>query len=473
MIGTAALNDDKRRYIILAVVLTGIFMSVLDSVVVNIALPSITNAFSVKISDSQWVATTYLVVQTSLLIIFGRISEYTGKAVMFKAGLAIFTLSSLLCGISTDLNQLIIFRVTQGIGASMLFSIAVAINFQIFEPHERGRVMGLIGATVAAASMVGPVLGGFIIGTLGWRFIFLINVPIGVVALLLAIRTLKLVENCEKCLKIDYPGAALWIISVVTLMLFLGQVAAEGAVSLVATGYASMFVIMMIGFVLWEKRAALPMLDISVFRVRKFSLAGISMVLFFVSSLMVTTMGPFYFEGVMGYSPEQVGLIFLVLPAVLVFGAPITGRMYDRTHSRFYSPAGHLIRGASLFLMAFAFVSTNLILVLVAFFIMGIGSALFQSPNNTEVMVALPKEKAGIASSMQATLRNLGMALGVSVGTILLTLQLGAVNISNINGTAGASDLANAVSIIMVVSGIFSIMGAVASMEGNRPGTNE
>ena len=119
--------------------------------------------------------------------------------------------------------------------------------------------------------------------------------------------------------------------------------------------------------------------------------------------------------------------------------------MYDRTHSRYYSPAGHLIRGLSLFLMAFAFVSTNLGLVLMAFFIMGIGSALFQSPNNTEVMVALPREKAGVASSMSATLRNLGMALGVSVGTILLTLQMGAVNISDINGGAGSSDLASAV----------------------------
>ena len=172
----------------------------------------------------------------------------------------------------------------------------------------------------------------------------------------------------------------------------------------------------MIGFVLWEKRTALPMLDIRMFRVGHFTLAGISMMLFFSSLIMVTALGPFYFEGVLGYSPEQVGLIFMVLPAVLVFGAPITGRMYDRTHSRYYSPAGHLVRGISLFLMAFAFVSTNLVLVLVAFFLMGIGSALFQSPNNTEVMVALPREKAGIASSMSATLRNLGMALGVSVG---------------------------------------------------------
>ena len=470
MVGPAARSDERRKYIILAIVLTGVFMSVLDSVVVNIALPTITNHFAVKISDSQWVITIYLVVQTSLLIVFGRIAEYTGKAKMFIMGLGLFTLSSLLCGVSGDLNQLIIFRILQGVGASMLFSIAAAINFQIFSHRERGRVMGFLGSTVAAGSMVGPVLGGFIVGGLGWRYIFLINVPIGIVALLAAIKMLKLEENCEKCLRIDYPGAALWISSVVTLMLFLGQVASAGTVTMVAAVYAVLFVTLMVGFLLWEKRAALPMLDISVFRVRKFTFAGISMMLFFVSSIMVTALGPFYFEGVLGYGPEQIGLIFMVLPAVLVFGAPITGRMYDRTHSRFYSPAGHLIRGASLFLMAFAFVSTNLVLVLVAFFLMGIGSALFQSPNNTEVMIALPREKAGIASSMSATLRNLGMALGVSVGTILLTLQMGAVNVSNINGGPGASDLANAIGVIMLVSGMISLAGAVFSMKGNSIG---
>ena len=471
MTGAMAGSDERRKHIILGIVLTGVFMSVLDSVVVNIALPTITINFLVKVSDSQWVITIYLVVQTSLLIFFGRIAEYTGKAKMFIMGLGLFTISSLLCGFSGDLNQLIVFRIMQGIGASMLFSIAAAIIFQTFSHQERGRVMGFLGSTVAAASMVGPVLGGFIVGTLGWRYIFLINVPIGIVAFIAAVRMLKLAERCEKCLKIDYPGAALWITSVVTLMLFLGQVASEGAVTPVGGAYALVFVIMLVGFILWEKRAALPMLDISVFRVGRFTLAGISMMLFFASSIMVTALGPFYFEGVLGYSPEQVGLIFMVLPAVLVFGAPITGKMYDKTHSRYYSPAGHLIRGVSLFLMAFAFVNTNLVLVLVAFFLMGIGSALFQSPNNTEVMVALPKDKAGIASSMSATLRNLGMALGVSVGTILLTLQMGAVNISNINGGAEALDLANAVGIIMVVSGITSIAGAVISLKGNSIGS--
>lgn len=465
--GSMAQGDEKRKYIILAIVLTGVFMSVLDSVVVNIALPSITSDFLVKISDSQWVITIYLVVQTSLLIFFGRIAEYTGKAKMFIMGLGLFTVSSLLCGVSAGLEQLIVFRIMQGIGASMLFSIAAAINFQIFSHQERGRVMGFLGSTVAAAAMVGPVLGGFIVGALGWRYIFLINVPIGIIAFIAAVRMLKLEERCEECLKIDYPGAALWITSVVTLMLFLGQVASEGAVTAVGGTYALTFAVMLAGFILWEKRAALPMLDISVFRVKGFTFAGISMMLFFASSIMVTALGPFYFEGVLGYSPEQVGLLFMVLPAVMVFGAPITGRMYDRTHSRFYSPAGHLVRGVSLFLMAYAFVSTSLWLVLAAFFLMGIGSALFQSPNNTEVMVALPREKAGIASSMSATLRNLGMALGVSMGTILLTLQMGAVGMGQIDGGAGVSVLANAVSVIMVVSGIISLVGAVLSLKGN------
>ena len=323
----------RNRYVILTIVLAGVFMSVLDSVVVNIALPDITSYFNVTVADSQWVVITYLVAQTSFLIIAGKISERTGRARMFALGLAVFTISSLLCGLSTSLPQLIIFRLLQGLGASMLFSISAAIIFQVFGHQERGKAMGFLGSTVAVAAMVGPALGGFIVGSLGWQYIFLINVPIGIIALVAALKMLKLEERCVDCLRMDYAGAGLWVTTILFLVLMLGLVGQTGTLTSTALVFLIVFVTAFGLFIRRERRAAHPLLDISVFRVRRFTLAGLSMVMFFMSMSMVTILGPFYYEGVLSYRPEQVGLIFMVLPAVMMIGSPLAGRMYDRTHS--------------------------------------------------------------------------------------------------------------------------------------------
>jgi MFS family permease len=193
------------------------------------------------------------------------------------------------------------------------------------------------------------------------------------------------------------------------------------------------------------------------------------MVMFFVSMSMVTILGPFYYEGVLNYGPEQVGLIFMVLPAVMMFGSPIAGRMFDRTHSPYYAMAGQILRGSSLLLLAYAFLSMNVPLTLAAFFFMGVGSSLFQSPNNTEMMMVLPKEKTGVASSVQATLRNLSMALGVSLATIMMTLLIGSMDYSAIAGGPLAGELAEAVSLAIVVSGLLSLVGALLSYQRRRP----
>jgi EmrB/QacA subfamily drug resistance transporter len=459
----------RSRYVVLIIVLAGVFMSVLDSVVVNIALPDITTYFNVAVADSQWVVITYLVAQTSFLIIAAKISERTGRARMFTLGLGVFTISSLLCGLSTNLPQLIVFRLIQGLGASMLFSISAAIIFQVFGHQERGKAMGFLGSTVAVAAMVGPALGGFIVGSLGWQYIFLINVPIGVIALVAALRMLKLDERCVDCLRMDYAGAGLWVTSILFLVLMLGLVGQTGTLTFTALVFLIVFAVAFGLFVWRERKAPYPLLDISVFRVSRFTMAGLSMVMFFMSMSMVTILGPFYYEGVLNYHPEQVGLIFMVLPAVMMIGSPLAGRMYDRTHSPHYAVAGQLIRGITLLLLGYAFLSMNVPLTIIAFFFMGIGSSLFQSPNNTEMMMALPKEKTGVASSVQATLRNLSMALGVSLATIMMTVLIGSFDYSAVAGGPLAGELAGAVSLTIAVSGLLSLVGALLSYQRRRP----
>jgi len=451
------------RYLVLAIILIGVFMSVLDTVALNIALPSITSYFNVAVADTQWVVTVYVLVQTCALIISGKVAERVGQARMFTAGLVVFSLSSLLCALSSGLSQLIFFRVLQGLGASMLFSVSTAIVFRTFGPADRGRAMGFLGAIVAVGAMLGPVIGGLLVGTLGWQSIFLVNVPIGIVAALIGARVMKVDEKLSDRLHLDLPGSFLWTASVASLVLMLGALAESGTLSPGAIGYLAAFLVTIVLFALWERRTKQPLLDPSVFRVIRFDLIGLSMILFFVSMNMVSILGPFYYEGVLNYDPETVGLIFMILPTVLMFGSPLVGQMYDRARFRPYATMGHLARAGALFLLAYGFFVHNLLITLAAFAIMGVGSSLFQTPNNTEFMLSLPREKSGLASSVQATARNLSAAVGVSLATLLMTIMMGSMDYSAIAGGPLADELASSVAVAVTVAGALSLVGAAIS----------
>lgn len=438
-------------------------MSVLDSVALNIALPAITSDFGVSVAQAQWVVTSYLLTQTCLLIVAGKISERTGQARMFTVGLVVFTISSLLCGLSINLTQLVFFRVLQGIGASMLFSVSTSIIFLSFDVTDRGKAMGFLGSTVAVGAMLGPVIGGFLVGTLGWQSIFFVNVPTGTVAALAAVKILKIDEYLVDKLDMDLPGTALWIISMSSLMLMLGWLGQDGVLTRPIIIAFIVFIISLISFIRRESTTSSPLLDISVFKVKRFTLVGLSMIMFFLSMSMITILGPFYYEGVLDFDPTIVGLIFMVMPAVTMLGAPLVGKMYDSKRFRPYTITGHLIRAGSFFLMAYGFLILSPLLTVVSFFIMGIGSSLFQTPNNTEMMLALPREKSGLASSIQATARNLSMAMGISVATILMTLLMGSMDYGAISGGPLVGELARSVAIATVFSGVISIVGAAIS----------
>lgn len=448
-------------------------MSVLDAVALNIALPAITSYFEVAVADTQWVVTAYLLVQTCLLIIAAKVAERTGQARMFTAGLGVFSLASLLCALSSSLDQLVLFRLVQGAGASMMFSVSTAIVFQAFGPRERGKAMGFLGSTVAVGGMLGPVIGGLLVGTLGWQSIFLVNVPTGLIAMAAAVKVLRIDEVLSDRLRMDYLGAALWIGAVAALVLMLGVLGETGSLTSGALLGLAAFAAAIALFVVWERRTPHPLLDLSAFRVRRFDLIGLSMGVFFVSLNMVTILGPFYYEGVLRYDPALIGLIFMVLPVVMMFGSPLVGRMYDRKRSRPYATAGHLVRALSFFLMAYGFLVQNVYLTLAAFVSMGVGSSLFQTPNNSEMMLSLPREQNGLASSMQATIRNLSLAVGVSLATILMTLMMGSMDYGAIAGGPLAGTLARSVAIAVAFGGVLSLAGALISRLSERGAEDE
>ncbi len=456
-------EGNKKRTIILSIVMVGVFMSVLDAVALNIALPAITSHYDVAVADTQWVVTSYLLAQTCSLIIAGKVAERIGQARLFNIGLVVFSIFSFLCAMSGSLEQLIAFRVVQGMGASMMFSVSTAIIFRIFDIRNRGKAMGFLGSTVAVGGMLGPVIGGLLVDALGWRSIFLVNVPIGLIAGALALRYLRVDQVLAKHLNMDYPGAALWVLSIGSLVLMLGILGEGGAINEASSIFAVVFAVSFAMFIWRERRAKDPLLDVSVFRVSRFTLIAASMAMFFVSVSMVVILGPFYYEGVMDYDPATVGIFFLILPSVTMFGSPLVGRIYDLKRFRPYATVGHLIRALSFFLMAYGFLAQQLLVTLVAFFFMGIGSCMFQTPNNSEMMLALPKEKGGLASSIQATTRNLSMAVGVSLATIMMTMMMGSMDYSALAGGPLVDDLARSVAIAVAFGGVLSLMGAVLS----------
>jgi EmrB/QacA subfamily drug resistance transporter len=458
-----------HKYAILVIVLVGVLMSVIDGIVVSIALPTITGAFKVDISSSQWTITAYLVTLTSLLLVFGRIAEFTGRTLLFILGLAVFTAASLACGLSATFAQLVAFRVLQGIGGAMVFSISGAILFLAFPPEERGRAMGYLGSTVAAGSILGPVLGGFLVDSLGWRSIFLINLPIGVVLVICALLFLRTHEERTPTFHMDWAGAGTLAGSLFFLMLFLSRLEQVSSSPILAALCGGLFLVFSAAFLLWESKCERPLLDLNIFRTRAFLLPVLAMMVYFVAGFMINVAGPFYFQGVMGLRPTQVGLLFLVVPLVMIVASPAAGWLYDKRRWRHYGTLGmSLVALCYLVLGIVARSWYNVAAMAGVFVVLGVGSALFQSPNSTEVMNSLPRSQTAIASSVSAAIRNLGMTLGVAISSLLVPLFLRMYGSGAGVMEADKGMLAASIGNVMVISGLLAVV-AIVILAVNRP----
>lgn len=453
----------KNRYIILAVVLIGMLMTVLDGYMMSIALPTITKYFNVSIALSQWTITGYLVVMTGLFVVFGKASEYTGKVKLFIAGWALFTLSSLACSFSAGIYELIAFRIFQAIGASMVAGVSGALIFQVFPPKELGKALGYFGATVGLGSLIGPGLGGFIADKLGWQYIFLVNVPLGVILLALALKYLKVPETTSKRLDMDWIGTGTLIVSVASLMLFCGELAYGITLTRPLAAYGAIFILSLAAFLFQESRHKNPLLDLSLFRNNKFTMPVLSTLLFYLALNAAIIIYPFYFQGVMGYDPSQVGLLFMLVPFAMMIASTAGGWLYDKYHWKFAAAASVSISVVSFVLLGFAYSMMSLGLTLVALVLWGIGNGLFMSPNNAETMGAVPREKTAVASSISTTAKSLGGALGISIASIFLTLGLSAAGYTGAVLGAGPSLLANTMGTIMFGAGALCVIAAALS----------
>lgn len=413
----------KNRWIILFNVVMMTFMSCLDSSIVNVALPVMSEKLNVTMASIEWVVTSYLIIISSTILVFGRLGDIIGKTKIFKFGIILFTIGSLLCGITNSLVLLVFARVVQAIGAAGTMSTSQGIISHVFPASERGRALGISGTFVALGTMVGPPLGGFIISVVSWKYIFLINVPIGLLTFFWGMKILPDGKRNSKE-KLDLTGAVLFNIAIIALFcsLIFGQHLGYKN-SMIIIGFI-VSIIALTTFVLLERRKEIPLLDLKIFENPLFSLSVFCALIAFITIGCTNIIQPFYLQNVLKLSPGVTGLFMMVYPLILSVIAPISGYLSDKIGSEFLTFIGLTFTSLGLFLMS-TLTQYSSIWALISFVaLMSIGNGLFQSPNTSLVMSTVPKDKLGIAGSVNALVRNLGMVLGVALATTLLYAQM-------------------------------------------------
>lgn len=402
------------KWLVLAAVGMGIFLVTIDGTIVNVALPTLVRELSTDFATVQWVVLSYLLTLSTLLLGMGRLGDMVGKKPVYLTGFVLFTLSSLLCGISPTVYWLIGFRVLQAIGAAMTQALGMAIVTEAFPDAERGKALGMSGTLVSIGVVLGPTLGGLLIEALSWRWIFLVNLPVGIVGVLMVMRFVpNLQPGGEQ--RFDFAGAAVLFAGLLALLLGLTLGQQWGFDNRIVWLMLAGAAVLIVAFIVIEARAPQPMIDLRLFRSRLFSINLITGLAAFIAVAGVFILLPFYLEGVLGYGPRQVGLLVAAVPVLLGVTAPISGSLSDRFGTRLIVSIGLAVLVVGYLAMSRFTAETTLLFYLTAVLPFGAGMGIFQSPNNSAVMGAVPRSKLGIASGLLAVTRTLGQTTGIAV----------------------------------------------------------
>jgi len=422
------LGAGNKKWQVFMLVGVSIFMSTLDSSIVNVALPYIMEDLSSDVRTVQWVVVVYLLTVSSLLLTFGRLSDIRGRRQIYVIGFLVFTAGSFLCAQAWTSWVLVGARLVQGIGASMLMACSPALVVDVFPQTERGKALGMMGAVVAAGLTLGPLAGGMILTYFSWRLIFYINIPIGVMAVAAGILVLRDLPGKDGNREpLDKAGSFLLMVFLCGLIVTLVRIPDWGVFSL-KTGLGMMTAVTCgVIFFLNEARSAYPLLDPGLMKIRLFIFPLMATAILFASLFLLVFMMPFYLTYPGGFTASKTGIIMIVPFLFLLIISPVSGILADRLGSRLLCTLGMTFMCLSLFFLIFLSPESDDFAIVWRMALAGIGTALFVSPNNTAIMGAVAVHQRGIASGATATARTLGMVFGVALaGTIFsafLTFQ--------------------------------------------------
>ncbi len=403
----------ERKWWTLLAVCVATFMLLLDITIVNVALPSIQRDLDASLASLQWVVDAYALTLASFLLVFGSLGDRLGRRRIFSIGFGIFTVASLLCGLSNDPTVLNLCRALQGVGGAAMFATSLALIAQEFEGRQRASAIGIWGATVGGAVAVGPLVGGAITDALGWEWIFFVNVPIGIAAILLTETRLANVAASDPQ-PIDWPGLATFSLGLFGLIFGLIRGNPEGWASAQILGSLIGAGALLAAFILIELRRENAMLDLKLFRVPAFG--GVSVVAWALSAGMFAMFLyiTLYVQDILGYSPLQAGLRFLPVTLLSFFVAPIGGQLLKRWPARMLLGGGLILVGVGLLLMHGIAVGDSWTTLLPGFLVAGVGIGLTNPAIASTALGVVPPARAGMASGINSTFRQIGIATGVA-----------------------------------------------------------
>lgn len=411
-------SEGVDRRIVLLIATSASFLNPFMGSSVNIALPRIGQEFGLDAISLGWVTTVYLVSAGVLLLPFGRLADIYGRKRIFLYGISLYTLSSVLCGLAPSAGLLILFRVLQGIGGAMIFGTGVAILTSVFPPQERGKALGLNVAAVYLGLSMGPFLGGILTAQLGWRSVFLVIAPLGIVEIVLILGKLRGEWAEARGERFDGIGAVLYALMFLALIYGFSELPSRMGVLSLTAGLAGM-----VAFILWEVRVESPVLDIRLFQQNTvFAFSNLAALINYSATFAVSFLLSLYLQYIYGMDPQGAGSILLVQPIVQAIFSPFAGRLSDRVEPRVVASIGLSLTVVGLFLLTGLRESTPLSMVLASLILLGLGFALFSSPNANAIMSSVERKFYGVASATMGTMRLTGQML--SMGTVMLIFAL-------------------------------------------------
>jgi len=413
------ITDDNVKWYTLVAACFALFMAMLDNLVVNIALPTISRDLDARNSELQWVISAYTLVFASLQITAGGLGDRFGRKRWFMIGLAIFTGVSAVAAFSNSMDMLIAMRALQGLGAALIMPLSLSLISAAFPPEERGRAIGIWSAVSVSSIALGPVVGGAIVEYFSWGWIFLINVPIGILALLVTQAVVRESRDESGTVATDVPGTVLITAGIASLTWALIQAGERGWTDTgILAAFAAAAIILPV-FVWVELRTERPMIPMSFFRSRTFVGANIDS---FMIAFLITGVSFFltlYQQNIHGFSPIRTGLSLIPMVAMMMVFSPISGSLVNKMGARRLISFGMIVTGIGTGLFLFAGVGVPYWQILPAFMVMGFGMSFIWAPMTTAVLNSVSSDKSGVASAVNGALREIGTAFGVALlGTL-------------------------------------------------------
>lgn len=395
------------------------FLSCLSSNIVNIALPTISKKMSAPLSQVQLIVTGYIITICILMLVFGRLGDIKGKIKVFKFGILIFTIGSLICFLSTNFNLIVFGRIIQGIGASAYMANNQGIITETFPFENRGKALGSLASAVALGTMLGSPLGGLIVSYLPWHWIFFINVPLGIICFALTCWKLPS-ENIKSEIKLDYFGSLLAMVLMLMIFTFF-ELAPKYDFSIALwLGFGIACFLLGILFVKFEKYTIDPLFNFNILKNRSFTTNIICALLSFLCLSASIISLPFFFQNVLKMSAATTGYIMMIQSIIMFFLAPMAGRLVDHFRGTTIALIGSIILLIGFIILSITSHSVSLVGIILGIVVLALGQAFYQPANNTLIMSAIEVEYLGVAGSLNSLVRNLGQVIGILLATSIL-----------------------------------------------------